>query len=108
MPYLRDVKAALIASWNDGDLSDDEFIMLYDVNKSRNNYPYWRYGRFELDSLDDDEACVQFRFFRNDIYRLKEVLHIPDIVRTYNRMIVDGVSLVYFLKEIFCLLAQVR
>ena len=98
--YLIDVRAALITSWDDGDLSGNEFIMLYDLNKSRNDYPYWRYEGFELDSLDDDEAWVQFRFFRNDIYRLKEVLHIPDIVRTYNRMIVDGVeALCIFLKR---------
>ena len=74
MLYLRDARAALIASWDDRDLND-EFNMLYDVNKSRNDYPYWRYVRSELDSLDDDEAWAQFRFFRNDIYRLKEVLH---------------------------------
>ena len=27
----------------DGDLSDDEFMMLYDLNKSRDDYSYWSY-----------------------------------------------------------------
>ena len=31
-----------------------------------------------------------FRFYKNYIYRLKNALQIPDIVRTYNRLAVNG------------------
>ena len=92
MLKFRDVRSALLSSWDDGYISDDEFMILYDVHKSRNDYPYWQYEHFNLDSLDDDESWSHFRLFKNDIYRLKDALRIPDFVHTYNRMAVDGVE----------------
>ena len=53
MPYLRDVRAALLESWDEGDLSDDEFLVLYDLNKSKIDYPYWKYDQFDLDRWED-------------------------------------------------------
>ena len=53
MPYLRDVRSALLEAWDEGDLSDDEFLVLYDMNKSKNDYPYWKFNRFDLDTWDD-------------------------------------------------------
>ena len=33
-----------------GDLNDEEYIMLYDLNRSINlDLPYWEYERFDLD-----------------------------------------------------------
>ena len=90
MPYLREVRSLLFCAWDDGDLDDDEFMLLYDINKSRNDYPYWRFERFDLDKLDDAEAWTSFRFFKNDVYRLQDVLEIPDEFQTYNRLVVDG------------------
>ena len=90
---------------DDGSLSDDDFLVLYDYYASRNDYPYWKYdwkyGQFDLDSMDDAESWSLFRFFKNDIYRFKAALRIPDTILTYNRMKVDGVkALCVFLKRI--------
>jgi hypothetical protein len=68
----------------------DEFLLLYDINSSRNDYPYWNYEKFNLDDMDDDETWSEFRFKKNDIYRLKSALEIPDYIRTYNRLRVKG------------------
>ena len=39
-----------------GDLNDEEFIMLYDLNRSINlDLPYWEYERFDLDRMSDDK-----------------------------------------------------
>ena len=99
MPYSRDVRSALLESWDDGDLSDEEFFVLYDLNKSKIDYPYWKYDRFDLDTWDDTQCWYHFRFMKNDIYRLKEALHIPDTVLTYNRMKLDG-------EEALCMFLQ--
>ena len=34
-----------------------EFALLYDSNSSENlEFPYWKYRRFDLDSMTDDEC----------------------------------------------------
>ena len=38
--------------------------------------------------------------FKNDIFRLKDALRIPDVIRTTNRLVVDGIdALCIFLKR---------
>ena len=39
------------------------------------NYPTYR---FDLDKMDDDECKAEFRFLKNDIYTLCEVLDFPE------------------------------
>ena len=37
-----------------GIISDDKFVLLYDLNTSKNpDLPYWNYELFELDSMED-------------------------------------------------------
>ena len=53
-----------------------------------------------MEHLDDAEYWSEFRFLKNDIYRLKDALEIPDVLRTYNRLAVDGIeALCIFLKR---------
>lgn len=41
MATLRKARELLIASFDDGDISEDEFLLLYDANISKNlDYPY--------------------------------------------------------------------
>ena len=45
------------------DLNDEEFIMLYDLNRYTNlDLPYWDYERFDVDRMSDDECISEFRF----------------------------------------------
>ena len=69
-----------------------EFSLLYDVNASKNtDLPYWKYTNFDdLDSITVDESKTEFRFLKNDIYLLKEALHVPDEIVTCNRLVVHG------------------
>ena len=63
-----------------GNISDEEFLLLFDINKSRNpDFPYWKYKSFELDSMSDDECRAEFRFYKNDVYLLAETLKVPDV-----------------------------
>ena len=102
MPQFRAVRNALLVAYDDELLDDDEFLMLYDFYKSRNNCEYTKYARFDLDQYDDATAWSIFRFFKKDIRRLQELLRLPDTIITYNRMKVDGIeALCIFLSFIF-------
>ena len=101
MHGLRETREFLLTAYQDGDIDDIEFCLLYDMNRSKNiDYPYWCYDPFQLYQMDDSECWSKFRFYKNDIYRLKDALQIPDVVRTYNRMAVNGEeALCIFLKR---------
>ena len=62
MPELREVREALLLTHYENVIDDEEFLLLYDINKSENpDFPYWRYRRFELDCLNEDECVASFR-----------------------------------------------
>ena len=46
MATFRKVRELLLTSFEDGDISEDEFLLLYDVNRSKNLHffflPYWK------------------------------------------------------------------
>ena len=77
---------------------------MYDLNKSSNlELPYWNYDRFDLHVLTDDECMSEFRFYKNDVYLVAEVLQVPDEKRCYNRVVVVGIeALCIFLKRFAC------
>lgn len=91
MPYLRNVREALFHAHSSNMIDDEDFVFLYDSNKSNNlDYPYWQYEKFDLENITDDECWSEFRFYRRDIFKLQEVFHIADEIVTYNRLKVDG------------------
>ena len=60
MATFREAREALMFAYQDGSIDDTEFALLYDLNSSENlEFPYWKYGRFDLDSMTDDE-CKAF------------------------------------------------
>ena len=69
MATFREAREASLFANQDGSTDDREFALLYELNSSENlEFPYWNYGRFDLDSTTDDEFKAEFRFFKNDIY----------------------------------------
>ena len=41
MASFREIRSILLQSFDDGDISEDEFLLLYDVNTSKNpDFPY--------------------------------------------------------------------
>ena len=100
MATFREAREALLLA-NDLDLIDDEeMLLLYDFNTSKNlDIPYWKYEKFELDSLSDDECKSEFRFLKHDIYALLDVLNLPDKITCQNRFFV-------YSDEALCLLLR--
>ena len=98
MPNVRD---ALLFAHGCNLIEDEEFALLYDLNTSKNpNLCYWNYEKFDIDKLSDDVCKNNFRFYRNDIYQLKEVMRLPEYFTCYNGVKVDSIeALSMFLKR---------
>ena len=92
MPNFRETKACIAYAYRNSFINEREFVLLYDLHKSKNpEYPYWNYERFDLDEKTNDECKAEFRFYRNDIYKLAEQLQLPDEITTDNGLVVASV-----------------
>ena len=80
----------MVSFFRSSDISDSVFSFftqgVYCLGSRRN------YDVFDLDKLSDDECNANFRFLKNDIYNLVEVLQIPNVVRCSNRQTIDPVE----------------
>ena len=74
---------------------------MYDLNTSKNpGYPHWNFNRFYLDNWTNDECKTDLRFYKSDVYRLANVLNIPEQIKALNRLTFDGIkALCVFLKH---------
>ena len=87
MSNLKTVQDMILLAHADHLIDDDECLLLYDLNRSKNlDLPYQSYEKFDLDSLSEDECKREFRFDKRDIYRLCDAFEIPEEIRCYNGM----------------------
>ena len=93
MPNFRDIRDLSYLSHFDDNIEDEKFMILLELVKSKNrDLPYWTYPCFDLEKLSNDECLEEFRFMRNDIYKLREVFDIPDQFVCYNGTSVTGIE----------------
>ena len=58
MANMLERRNVVVEAFGDGLLNDEEFVLLYDLNSSRNlNIPYWQYRNFDMSNMQDDE-CI--------------------------------------------------
>lgn len=89
----KQARESLLLALNEDLIDCETFCLLFDANKSENlDLPYDTYDPFDLDMLCDDECRNEFRFFKNDIYKLQEVLRIPAFISCYNRGKISGID----------------
>ena len=85
MPYFKEIGDICLEAFSFDTIDDTEFVLLYNLHKSKNpDIPYWRYEKFDLEKLDDDQCKVTFRFSKNRNYDLKETLNTPEEIMCYN------------------------
>ena len=90
MPAFRKNRISLRLAHQEGIIDEEEFVLLYDLNTSKNpDLPYWKYKRFDFDALTDEECKTEFHSYRSDIYALCDVLEIPNESKCYNVLKVD-------------------
>ena len=64
-------------SYDEGVIDDDEFLLLYDQNRSKNpEFPYKHIGEFDLKDMDNFECMAEFRCQKSDIEMLGELLRL--------------------------------
>ena len=74
-------------------INDEEVMLLYHVNSSENlSLPFWKDDRFSLDNMENDECIPEFRFEKEDLLLLHDVLQIPDPITCYNETVVSGIE----------------
>ena len=82
MVSLRKARDELLVSFCREIINEDKFLLLYDVNKSKNpEYLYWNYERFTLQDKSEAEYETDFRFEKYDIPLLVDVLGVPDEIK---------------------------
>lgn len=93
MSSFRDARAVLFDSYDDGLIDEDEFVLLYDLNTSKNPvFPYENYDVFKLENVDEAECKAEFRVEKGDLPQLAEVLGIPREFRCDQRTVCDGME----------------
>ena len=90
MASFRKARDELLVSFCKEIINEDEFLLLYDVNKSKNpEYPYWNYERFTLQDKSEAERRTDFRFEKY-IPLLVDVLGLPDEIKCKQGTICDS------------------
>ena len=77
---LSFARSALLTAYTYDLIDDVEFALLYDVNKSREVYPHWKFNQFDFDALDESQCRIDFRFNKNDIPLLLDVFQLPQTI----------------------------
>ncbi|KXJ18454.1 uncharacterized protein LOC110232447 [Exaiptasia diaphana] len=92
MASFKDTRDALLISYDDGDIDDDEFLLLWEQFTSKNPSFPCDYEPFDLDTIDPSECKAEFRVEKNDIHMLADALDIPDVFTCPQRSICNGIE----------------
>ena len=65
MASFRETREALLLTCDEDLINDEEFVLLYNLNTSKNfDYSYWNYNRFNLDDWSDEECRRTLDFIK--------------------------------------------
>ncbi|XP_030841272.1 uncharacterized protein LOC593936 isoform X1 [Strongylocentrotus purpuratus] len=92
MENLHQVQDSILAAYAFDIIDDIEFLLLSEINSSSNQDFEHDDGHFDLDNFNDDECTSYYRFKKDEIYRLKHALGIPDRITLPNRSRMDGLK----------------
>ena len=79
---------------DEGDIDDEELLLLL-LDHPKNLHvgpPYFKYQRYNVFEMREDEFEVEFRFKKDDIFRLAAVLRLPEILKCQNGVVVDEIE----------------
>ena len=93
MATFRDVRDLLAVACFEDIIDEEEFLLLWDLNTSKNlDFPYEDYGRFDLDEMDDSECLAEFRVKKHDLLDLAAALRIPNEFVCHQRSVANGME----------------
>ena len=103
MASFREARELIRLCYEMNCISDGEFLLLHTSYKSQNlELPYDSFSEFDLESFEEDECLAQFRFQKNHIPLLAEVLQIPPTVRCSQGSVCDGEEALCMLLKRMC------
>ena len=76
-----------------GALSDEEIedgILHHILSRQVPRRRAWDYGHFDIENMTEDDVKLIFRFEKQHINQLSQVLRIPNEIRTQERHVVGG------------------
>ena len=86
MSSFKEAREMLLLNHDMKIINDEELLLLLDDNTSKNpEFHYENYQRFDLDEIQEPECKAEFRFNKNDIPVLAEVLGLPETFRCSQR-----------------------
>ncbi|EDO42516.1 predicted protein [Nematostella vectensis] len=91
-PGIRDL---LLVAYDNGALSDEEFLVLWEDYRSKNPYFPYDYERFDLETMNEDECIAEFRMRKQDIPIVVDALQLPATIQCSQRTICDADEALY-------------
>jgi hypothetical protein len=93
MNKFKTCREILLLSYADNNISDEEFVPLYDCYRSKNpDFGYQSYDVFDLENMNSADCKAEFRVEKADLPRLADSLHIPAVFHCKQRSICDGLE----------------
>ena len=93
MYSFRETRQQLAIVLDANIVSAEEFLLLWDANKSKNpDFLVTVYPKLSLKEKDVAEVKAEFRFKKNDIPSLHEVLQMPNVFRHQQGSVCDGMT----------------
>lgn len=93
MSSFKQVQNDLLLCYCENIVSDEEYFILSDLYRPKNlDLPYDEYPMFYLDSMLNDERKNEFRFEKNHLPLLADVLQIPPVFKCPQGSVADGME----------------
>ncbi|CAH3139241.1 unnamed protein product [Porites lobata] len=91
MNKSKTCREILLLSHADNNISDAEFVPLYDCYRSKNrDFGYQSYDVFDLEIMNSADCKPELRVEKADLPRLADALHISAVFHCKQRSICDG------------------
>ena len=76
------------------EIDNEELLLLVGDRqyKIHTGLSYFKYGRFNIFEMRDDECKVEFHFKKDDIFRFAAAVHLPEVLRCQNGVVVDTIE----------------
>lgn len=82
---MADLLMAAVFLYSEDLIEEDLFYLLVkECEEAAPIFPYWKYDRFSLESMLEDECLSEFRVAKNDIPRLARALQLPESIICQN------------------------
>lgn len=93
MSSFRAIRELSLLCFEEGILSEEEFVLLYQNYHSGNpEFPYDSYSPFCLKEMNEAECLANFRVKKHDLFFLQQTIQIPATIKCPQRTTCPGIE----------------